>query len=107
MVMPGMYIRNLRGAQGQITVPTIGAVVAEFQSWNLQRREESRSVNPVWTLHAVFRYQNDLLLTNDRLTKLIRLQLNDKTKIDVCNWESMKVDGVQLVVEGVVQCPTT
>jgi hypothetical protein len=106
-MVAGAYIRSLRGEQGQITVPGIGAVVAEFQSWNLQRHEESRSVDPVWTLHAVFRYQNDLLLTNDKLTKRIRLQLNEETKIDLCNWRSLKVEGRQLIAEGVVQCPTS
>lgn len=106
-MVAGAYIRNLRGTQGQITVPGIGAVVAEFQSWNLERHEDSRASNSLWTLHAVFRYQNDLLLTNDSLTKRIRLQLKEDTKIDLCNWSSFKVIGVQIIVEGCIQCPIT
>jgi hypothetical protein len=105
-MVAGAYIRSLKGDQGQITVPGVGAVVAEFQSWNLMRREESRSVDPIWTLHAVFRYQNDLLLKNADLKKRIRLVLNKDTKIDLCGWKSMKVEGAMLIVEGVVQCPT-
>jgi hypothetical protein len=102
----GAYIRSLKGEQGQITVPGVGAVVAEFQSWTLMRHEESRSVDPVWTLHAVFRYQNDLLLKNADLKKRIRLVLKQDTKIDLCGWKSMKVEGAMLIAEGVVQCPT-
>ena len=98
-------MRSLKGSQGQITVPGLGAVVAEFQSWNLKRHEESRSASPIWTLHAVFRYQNDVLLQNNDLKKRIRLQLNENTKIDICNWKSMKVEGAQLIVEGAIQCP--
>lgn len=105
-MVPGMLIRSLRGTQGQITVPSLGAVVAELQSWNLQRREESGSGNPIWTLHAVFRYQNDLLLKNDALEKLIVLRLNKETKIELCSWESLSIEGVQLIAEGVVQCQT-
>jgi hypothetical protein len=107
MGLSGMIFRSLKGSQGQITVPGLGAVVAEFQSWTLKRHEESRSASPIWTLHAVFRYQNDLLLKNDSLKKKIRLQLNDTTKIDICNWKSMRIDGVMLIVEGAIQCPTT
>jgi hypothetical protein len=105
-MVQGMIIRSLRGTQGQITVPGLGAVVAEFQTWNLSRHEESRSASPIWTLHAVFRYQNDLLLQNDDLRKHIVLRLNNETKIEICTWSSMKVDGVQLMIEGAVQCPT-
>jgi hypothetical protein len=105
MTLSGVVFRSLKGSQGQITVPGLGAVVAEFQSWTLKRHEESRSAGPVWTLHAVFRYQNDVLLHNDAMKKRIRLQLNDKTKIDICNWRSMRVEGSQLIVEGAVQCP--
>ena len=41
------------------------------------------------------------------MKKRIRLQLNEKTKIDICNWESMRVEGIQLIIKGAVQCPTT
>ena len=106
-MVQGMLIRSFQGEQGQITVPGLGAVVAEFQTWNLKRHEESRSVDPMWTLYAVFRYQNDLLLKNDALRKRIVLKLNSTTKIEICTWKSMRVEGIQLTVEGAVQCPKT
>lgn len=102
-MVPGMFMRSIRGEKGKITVPGLGAVVGEFQSWNLMRREGNGP--PVWTLHAVFRYQNDTLLKSD-LTSRILLQLNKDTKIELCGWESMEVEGARLIVEGVIQCPT-
>lgn len=104
-MVQGMIVRSFRGTDGQISVPGLGAVIAEFQTWNLIRHEEQGSAGPIWTLHGVFRYQNDLLLKNEGLKKRIRLRLNDKSKIDLCSWESMKVEGVQLILEGVEQCP--
>lgn len=104
MSVPGMIVRSFRGTEGQISVPGLGAVIAEFQSWNLVRHEEQGSAGPIWTLHAVFRYQNDLLLKNQALKKRILLRLNSDTKFDLCDWESWKVEGVQLIAEGVTQC---
>lgn len=87
-------------------MPGLGAVVAEIQSWNLIRREDNGLGNPTWDLHVVFRYQNDVLLTNESLKKKIHLVLNKDRSIDICGWDEFSVEGVRLVVKGVIQCPT-
>ena len=106
MAFAGVLVRTLRGPSGQITVPGLGAVVAELQTWQLIRREESGSGNPTWDLHAVFRYQNDLLLKNESLKKKANLVLNKTKSIDLCGWESFEVEGNRLIAKGVIQCPT-
>ena len=60
----------------------------------------------VWTLHAVFRYKNDTLLKNEKMLNWmkIRLQLDKNTKVDLCLWESMEIQGDRLIVEGAEQC---
>jgi hypothetical protein len=96
--------KNLKGDSGKITVPGLGAVVGEFRSWNLMRREGNGP--PVWTLHAVFRYKNETLLKNPKMRDWfkIRLQLSKDAQIDLCLWESLEIDGDRLIAEGVQQC---
>lgn len=105
MAFAGVLVRTLRGPGGKITVPGLGAVVAELHSWNLVRREDIGSVEPTWDLHAVFRYQNDLLLKNDALKKKMHLVLNKEKTIDLCGWESFVIEGGRLIAKGVIQCP--
>ena len=106
MAFAGVLVRTLRGPSGKITVPGLGAVVAELQSWTLIRREDNGSGNPTWDLHAVFRYQNDILLKNESLSKKIHLVLNKEKTIDVCDWEEFTVEDIRLVAKGVIQCQT-
>jgi hypothetical protein len=107
MAFAGVLVKTLRGPSGQITIPGLGAVVAELQSWNLVRREENGSGNPTWDLHAVFRYQNDILLKNDVLEKQVHLVLNKDRSIDLCGWEEFSIDNARLIAKGVIQCPQT
>ena len=104
MAFAGVLVKTLKGPSGQITVPGLGAVVAELQSWHLIRREDNGSVEPTWDLHAVFRYQNDLLLKNDALKKKAHLVLNKEKTIDLCGWESFVIEGGRLIAKGVTQC---
>lgn len=107
MTFMGQLVRSLRGNAGTIAVPGLGAVVAEFHTWTLQRREDNGSGPPTWDLHAVFRYHNDLLLLNDDLKKKMTCTLNKDREILLCGWEELEVEGDRLIAKGVVQCPQT
>lgn len=110
MAFAGVLVHSLRGPKGKISVPGLGAVVGELHSWQLIRREDGGRGNPVWDLHAVFRYQNDPLLKNESLKKKIHLVLggNQREKtIDICGWQEFEVEENRLVAKGVTQCPTT
>lgn len=100
----GMFVRSFRGSEGQVAVPGLGAVVATFQSWTLKRREENGTAGPTWTLHAVLSYQNDTLLKNELLEKRFVCVLSKDQKFELCDFESIRIEGASLLVEGVIQC---
>lgn len=103
----GLLIKTFSGTDGTITVPGLGAVAAEFQSWKLVRREEEGTGGPYWTLHASFRFQTDLLLMNESLKKRTRLVIREGQFIDLCGWEKATIQHQQGIFEGVIQCPQT
>ncbi len=110
-MVAGLLVRSLRGAEGSISVPGLGAVIATFVSWNLIRREENGSGNPSWTLHASLSYQNEILMRNEtmkrKITCIIRKDRTGKVveKLEFCGYESLSLGGSSLILEGVVQCP--
>jgi hypothetical protein len=101
-----MY-RNIRGVEGRVEVTGLRAVVAMFVRWSLERRGESQSGKPTWTLRAALSYQKDSLLTNPRLAKQIICKVDShKSLLVVPGPDSeMKVDGQSLSIEGVTLCP--
>lgn len=103
MAVPGIF-RSFSGKEGEISIPGLGAVVGTFHSWTLKRSEENASGNPKWTLQAVLSYSNASLMSNAAITKHITLVLNKKMKFELCGYESLKLEGASLLVEGVVQC---
>lgn len=100
----GMIVRSFRGFEGKITIPGLGAVIATFNSWTIKRREEIASPGAEWALHAVLSYQNDSLLTNEAIEKEFVCVLNKDKTIKLCGYDSLRVEGTSLIVEGVVQC---
>ncbi len=101
----GTLFRSIKGTEGKIMVPGLGAVVATFSEWTLKRREESHSAGPRWTLHGVLSYANESMVKSDKVGKRITLVLNSQQKFELCSWESLRLEGTSLLVEGVVQCP--
>lgn len=100
-----MSIRSYRGVSGRIVIPGVGAVPGVFSSWTIKRREDSGTGNPSWSLHAVLSYQNDTMLKNEALPKRFICELSKTQKFELCGYESLKLEGATLIVEGVIQCP--
>jgi hypothetical protein len=103
-MLPGMIIRSFSGKEGEISIPGLGAVVGTFHKWTLTRPADDAPGNPVWTLQAVMSYVNATLLLNESVDKRFTLRLSREKKIELCSFESMKLDGLSLLVEGVTQC---
>jgi hypothetical protein len=103
-MVQGMIVNSFTGRDGEITIPGLGAVVGIMHKWTLQRSEERTSGTPKWTLQAVLSYVNPSLMANDLIEKSFTCVLNKTTKIKLCEYTSIKLEGTQLVVEGVVQC---
>lgn len=103
-MVPGLVINSFTGKDGKIHVPFLGAVVGTFSNWQLTRSEETTAAGPRWTLRGVLSYQNDTMLKSDLIEKHFTLILNSKSKIEICGFDEMKVEGASILVEGVVQC---
>lgn len=100
--MKGMNIRSYSGTDGKIVVPGLGAVVGTFSRWTI-RREDSGRAGPRWSLHAVLSYHNDVLLKNDAVKKKMICVLSKDQKIEIRQYESFRLEGATLIVEGVSQ----
>jgi hypothetical protein len=98
-----MIIRSLRGTEGKVVVPGLGAVVATFSDWTL-RREENGRAGPRWSLHAALSYRNESLLKNESLTKKFICVLSKEQKFEFCSYDRLVVEGITLFAEGVNQC---
>ena len=93
------FWRELSGREGQITIPSLGAVIGIMGDWKLARREESTPGNPgVLTLHAFLSYVNPILI-NQPLEKHVIITITKDKKYRVV-YERMALDGQNLLLEG-------
>ena len=97
-------MRSFSGREGEITIPGLGAVVGTFHTWTLKRPADDASGNPKWILQAVLSYSNPTLLLNEQISKKFILVLSKDKKIELCDFESIKLEGASLLVDGVIQC---
>jgi predicted FMN-binding regulatory protein PaiB len=56
--VPRPIFGEIRGRQGQITIPSLGAVPGIMSSWHLKRRETPGPDVGPWDFHAVLSYGN-------------------------------------------------
>lgn len=111
--MSGYVLKSLRGIEGQITVPSIGAHLGTFQKWTLQRREDGPSRQSGYRLTAFLSYVNPMLFNGILegkipLTMQITIAIRDRERtvnkqyrLDVMPGERMVLDGMSLLCEGV------
>jgi hypothetical protein len=102
-----MFIDRVNGIEGRVEIKGLRAVVGMFIRWSLERRGESQSGDPTWTLHAALSYQKDSLLLNQRLTKRYFVKLNSEKSYEVVPLDGVPlvVEGNNLTIEGVTLCP--
>lgn len=103
--MNGLNISEIRGLDGSIELKGFGAVVALIQKWKLERRGDDGSAGPTWTLRAALSYpspgQPAPMLMNPTLAKRIKLTLDKKIQYEAEILGELRVEGEQLVIEGV------
>lgn len=110
--MSGYILKSLRGVEGQITIPTIGAIIGTFQKWTLQRREDGPSRLSGYRLTAFLSYVNPMLVNEPSLTKQITIAIRDRERtvykqyrLEVVSDAGMVLDGMSLTVEEVTIWP--
>lgn len=103
--MSGIFWQELNGSNGQLTVPSVGAVIGTISKWSLRRSEESSPGNPgLLTLRASFSYLNEALSKETSLNKQVVLHWRGDKHFRVCGGR-MAFDGMSLVMEGTQLCP--
>lgn len=58
--MPAITLKSVRGAEGEVTVPSLGLLIATTYKWSLTRREEYGPNRGAFTLRAAFSYLNPM-----------------------------------------------
>lgn len=108
--MTGMFLTSLRGTQGQVTIPSLGAVIGTIEPpkgyWTLRRREDRPPSEGVFRLHAVFSYLNpDLWDAPFGREIYVTLARGKQYRLDVVENERTVLEGRSLLIEGVTLWP--
>jgi hypothetical protein len=103
----GLRLNNVRLAGGRVRCTGLDAVVAIFSRATLERRGETGSGEPIWTLHAVLSYQNELLLGNAAFEKEYVLDAWEGKKYRAIPQPEAapRIEDGHLIIEGVTLCP--
>lgn len=105
--MPAITLRSIRGTAGEVTVPSLGLLIATIYQWSLTRLEEHGPRSGAFVLRAAFSYQNPMFQVywdDESMRKLmvvkigrngpqIQVRVDEKTKTTLADQ--------QIVLEGV------
>lgn len=107
-----MSLKQIRGRQGEMTIPSLGAVVAKIDGqqggfWEVNRREEGRSEGepPTYRLHALFTYLNKNLIAMIERDERFKVELvvwmtaKNRFKVTWPGSQRMALNGRTLIVE--------
>lgn len=95
--------KTLRGNEGKVTVPHLGALVGTFTSWNLERRGDEGEEAELYNLAGVLSFVNKALFEDDSFEKSVEVRLSKSLSIRLKTEERTKtaLNGRALVMEGV------
>ena len=100
-----LIIKSASGIEGQVELVGMRAVPGVFLRWSIERRGENRSVDPSWTLRAVFSYQKDSLLLNGMKKRIkIRFPKGSWYELVPEPGVSPRIEDDRYVVDGVKLC---
>jgi hypothetical protein len=107
----GIYLTSLRGDRGQVTIPSLGAVIGIIEppkgSWSLRREEESRpGLGDVFLLRVVFSYLNRPMWDSPfEKVFTVRLGKHKQFRLTQIEGERTVLEGLSLLREGVQLWP--
>ena len=88
---------SMSGTEGEVVVPSIGAVVGTIARWTLRREESGSGLLRPMTLRASFSYVNELLLMEDALTKDVIVKLKKDMHYRITGERMAFVDQVHVM----------
>ena len=107
MPVHGVF-QSLRGKEGRIVVPGVGAVVGIINDWSLTWRDDGSPADGPYDLRASFSYLN-VNLFNTNLKKKVEISLSDNVQFSLNQVDGMRtvlidkrllMEGVQIVKSG-------
>jgi len=97
--------KRLYGSYGKIDVPSVGLLIGEMTSWDLQRREETPPDHGAYVLHASFSYLSEWMFKDPALQHRIIVEIGrghqyrliaDADARTVLDVRSLLIEGVSL-----------
>jgi hypothetical protein len=106
--MAGFTLKAVRGIEGEVTIPALGATIGTFAKWTLTRSEDGRSNESEYVLRGAFSYFNPVLWEDESLQKrvTIRLGRNGTQYLLVQKPDRRTVlEGSSIIMEGITLWP--
>ena len=106
--MAGFTLKSVRGIEGEVTIPALGATIGTFAKWTLTRSEDGHPSADEFTLRGAFSYLNPILWADESLTKkvTIRLGRGGKQYLLVQKPDRRTVlEGTSIIMEGIQLWP--
>lgn len=109
--MSAITLKSVRGTEGEVTVPSLGLLIATMYKWSLTRREEYGPNQGAFTLRAAFSYLNPMFpmyWDDDGMRKVMVVKINRRhpgyrvTKTDTTK---ATIEEHQMTLEGVELWP--
>lgn len=73
--MPAITLKSIRGTSGEVTVPSLGLLIATMYQWSLTRLEEHGPRSGAFVLRAAFSYLNPMFQTYWNETSMRKLMV--------------------------------
>lgn len=99
-----MFLKSIRGIEGEIRLKSIGATIGTTAKWSLTRKENSQ----LFTFNAVLSYLNPLLFNEPGLEKEFKIRLGKNGKeyrIEQASTGTVQLMDMQLLMEDVSLWP--
>lgn len=106
--MAGFTLKAVRGIDGEVTIPALGATIGTFAKWTLTRSEDGHSTESEYVLRGAFSYLNPILWDDETLTKRLTISLgrNGKKYLLVQKPDRKTVlEGTSIIMEGITLWP--
>lgn len=102
-----VVFKRLWGKTGRIDVPSVGLLIGEMTSWDLQRREETPPDHGAYVLRASFSYLSEWMFKDPALHHRITIEIGrgQKYRLEPDADARTVLDVLSLLIEGVTIQP--
>jgi len=106
--MAGFTLKVVRGIEGEVTIPALGATIGTFAKWTLARSEDGHSTESEFVLRGAFSYLNPILWADESLSKRITIRLGKDGRQYLLVQKPDRrtvLEGASIIMEGVTLWP--